>query len=446
MKKIRIGCGAGYSEDRLEPAIYMMENGNLDYISFECLAERTIAIALKQKNLDPNKGYNSMLEYRMERILPIAKKNNIKIISSMGAANVEKAVEVTASIAEKLGIKGLKIAGVVGDDIFENIDKYKDYPLYESGEKVSSIENIISANVYIGIEGIVEALKNGADVVITGRVADPALFLAPLVYEFGWSVDNYDLLGKGTVVGHLLECSGQVTGGCFAIPGKHDVEDLWNIGYPIAEVYENGDAIITKADGTGGRVDIDTCTEQLLYELHDPSSYITPDCIADFSKVTFENIGKNKVLVKGATGREKTDSLKVSLGYKCGFMSVSGLSFGGPKALDRAVLAGETLKKRIDYYKKEYEELRIDYIGYNSLFPRSVDDRDNEPLEVRLRVAARTKDKETADYIASNVESLAINAVAGAGGLEKSTKEVVAILSTLIPREDVNVRVIYKEM
>jgi hypothetical protein len=365
MKKIRIGTGAGYAGDRLEPALELMEKGNLNYISFECLAERTIAIAQKAKLVNPNKGYNGLLEHRMDKVLPLAHKHKVKVITNMGAANPQSAVDVVCKMAEEKGIKGLKVAAVYGDDVLSKLDRYKDAAVWETGRPLAELDGIISANVYMGIDGIVEALKNGADIVITGRVSDPALFLAPLVYEFGWDLNNYDLLGKGTLIGHLLECGGQATGGYYAEPGKKDVDKLWELGFPIAEVSENGEFIITKVEGSGGVVNKDTLTEQMIYEIHDPSAYLTPDCIADFSNVTFTQMGKDVVEVKGASGREKTDTLKVSLGYKDCYIGEGEISYAGPGCLERAKLAAEIVEKRLALTNVKFDELKVDFIGIN---------------------------------------------------------------------------------
>lgn len=445
MKKIRVGCGAGYAGDRLEPALEMIEKGNIDYISFECLAERTIAIAQKAKLIDPNKGYNGLLEYRMDKVLPLAHKHNVKVITNMGAANPQSAVDVVRKIAEEKGIKGLKIAAVYGDDVHDKLDKYKDTEVWETGRPLSELDGIISANVYMGIDGIVEALENGADVVITGRVSDPALFLAPLVYEFGWDLDNYDLLGKGTLIGHLLECGGQATGGYYAEPGKKDVEKLWELGFPIAEVREDGEFIITKVEGSGGVVNKDTLIEQLLYEIHDPSTYLTPDCIADFSEVTFTQKGKDTVEVKGATGREKTDTLKVSLGYRDCFIGEGEISYAGPGCLERAKLAAEIVEKRLKLTNVTYDELRIDYIGINAIY-KNTDRKYDTPEEVRLRVAARTKNRDDAVQIGNEVETLYTNGPAGGGGATKSVNEVVSVASILVNRSDVEAKVLYEEV
>lgn len=439
MKSIRIGSGAGFSNDSIEPGIKLLENGNLDYFCLECLAERTVAIAQQEKKQNSDKGYNPYLVHRMKRILPIAHAKKVKIISNMGGANVEKAIEKIAELAKEMNLTGLKIVGVLGDDIYESLPKYDEYTILETGEFLKDLPNKVAANAYIGCEGIVNALKDGADIVITGRCSDPALFLAPLVYEFNWSLEDYDKLGKGTIVGHLLECSGQVSGGNFAYPPYKEVPDLHNLGFPYADVTENGDIEISKLESSGGRISTATCTEQLLYEIHDPSKYLTPDCVADFSNVHFEEIAKDRVRVIGATGHKKTDTLKVSVGYKDGYVGTAGLSFGGPKCFDRTVLAVKTLEKIIEQYYKT-EEHRIDIIGYNSLFPRDLDEgfpNGFEPLELRMRVAARAYDKDTLTLIANEVDAFTIDGPANCGGLERSIKELLAVYSILIPREDV---------
>jgi len=399
MKKVRIGSGAGYAGDRLEPALELLEKGSLD------------------------------------KVLPLAHKNKVKVITNMGAANPQSAVEVICKMAEEKGIKGLKVAAVYGDDVLDKLDKYKNTTVWETGRTLAELNgDIISANVYMGIDGIVEALKNGADIVVTGRVSDPALFLAPLVYEFGWDLNNYNLLGKGTLVGHLLECGGQATGGYYAEPGKKDVNELWNLGFPIAEVSENGEFTITKVDGSGGVVNKDTLTEQMIY-----------DCIADFSNVTFTEKGNDVVEVKGATGRDKTDSLKVSIGYKDCFIGEGEISYAGPGCLERAKLAAEIVEKRLKLTNVKYDELRIDFIGINSIYKNN-DRKYNIPEEVRLRVAARTKSKYDADQVGNEVETLYTNGPAGGGGATKTVSEIVSVASILINRNDVEAKVIYKEV
>lgn len=447
MKSIRIGSGAGYAGDRLEPALVLMEKGNIDYIAFECLAERTIALAQQEKLKNPDKGYNALLEYRMEKVLPLAHQNKIKVVTNMGAANPEGAARVVAKMASDMGLNGLKIAAVLGDNVYDKLDKYQDTLVWETGKSVKELDGeVISANVYMGIDGIVEALENGADIIITGRVADPAIFMAPLVHEFGWSRENWDLLGKGTLVGHLLECGGQVTGGYYAEPGKKDVENLAELGFPLIEVTEDGAFTITKVEGTGGLVTKDTCAEQMIYEIHNPEQYLTPDCVADFSKVTFVNIGKDLVEVAGATGTAKTDTLKVSIGYKDCYIGEGEMSYGGPGCYERAALAGEIVAKRLELRQIPIDELKIEIIGVNSLYRNSERSYMVTPEEVRLRVAARTKTKADAMKIGEEVETLYTNGPAGGGGATKGISDIVSVASILISRADVKAEVVYEEV
>lgn len=451
MKSIRIGSGAGYAGDRLEPAVELVEHGELDYIVFECLAERTIAIAQQQKMVNPEKGYDSLLEYRMKSVLPVAVKNSVKIISNMGAANPLRAVQVIKDMAQELGITGLKIAAVIGDDITENINKYMDNQVLETGKSLKELDGeIISANVYMGVDGIVEALKNDADIIITGRVADPALFIAPLMYEFGWSSDDYDKIGKGILVGHLMECGAQVTGGYFADPGIKDVDGLATLGFPYVDVNEDGSFTISKLADAGGMVTIATCTEQVLYEIHNPARYITPDGVADFTNIRMEQIEKDVVKVTGGTGIAKTDTLKVSIGYKDCYIGEGEMSYAGISSLERAKLAAEIVTKRLKLCNVAIEELRVDLIGVNSTFmnkiSESISNYEYKPNEVRLRISGRTKLKEDAIKIGNEVETLYTNGPTGGGGATKSAKEIISVASIFVPRKDIKATVTYEEV
>ncbi len=447
MKSIRIGSGAGFSGDRLEPAIDLIEKGNLDYIIFECLAERTIAIAQEEKFLNPDKGYNSLFSYRMEQVIPKAVKNRVKVITNMGAANPISALEVAIKIAEKNKLTGVKIAAVVGDDISQNIKEYFNNEVLEFKGVLKDIESkIISANVDMGADGIVEALSNGADIVITGRVSDPALVVGPLLHEFNWKED--DLIGSGIMAGHLLECAAQITGGYFCEPGYKDVPDLWNLGFPIAEVNEKGDVVITKLDGTGGVVNLQTCKEQLIYEIHDPSQYITPDGIADYTNVTMEQIGKDRVKIIGARGKGKPETLKVSVGYRDCFIGEGEISYGASGAFNRAKLAEEVLRKRFELLGDSIEETVFNYIGVNSLYGKKLSgvNLDNDFRDLRLRVSCRTKTLEAAKRVAGEVEALYTCGPAGGGGVTQSAKSIIAIASIFIPREKVTHKVVLKEV
>ncbi|WP_165311251.1 acyclic terpene utilization AtuA family protein [Vibrio ziniensis] len=434
MKTIRIGSGAGYAGDRIEPAVELAEQGGIDYLVFECLAERTIAIGQKQKQTNPNKGYNELLEARMRAVLPACKKNGIKILSNMGAANPLAAGKVVLSVANELGLEKIKVAIVTGDDAFDLLIKL-DLTLDEAGVPVSeSGKQILSANAYMGVEGLITALGTDADVVIAGRVADPSLFLAPMIHSFGWKLDDWERLGKGTCIGHLLECAGQITGGYYADPGFKDVEGLDRLGFPIAEVNEDGDAVITKVAGSGGLVCVDTCKEQLLYEIHRPDHYITPDVVADFSQVRFENDGKDRVKVSGASGKARTQTLKVSVGYADGFIGEGEISYAGGNAVARGELALDIVRGRFDVCKFSPAEVRYDLIGVNALHG-ATRSQDYTPYEVRARVAARCGTREEAVKVGNEVETLYTNGPAGGGGVMKSVKEILAMDSTLIPRE-----------
>jgi hypothetical protein len=443
-KRIRIGSGAGYSGDRIEPALDLATRGQLDYLVFECLAERTIALAQLQKSKDPNRGYDPMLEERMRTVLPACIANATKIITNMGAANPMSAMEITASLARDLGLKGLKIAAVTGDDVLSAI-RDGDFTLLETGKPMKSLgTSLISANAYLGARPIVEALHQGADVVITGRVADPVLFSAALIYEYGWNMEDYPLLGQGIVLGHLMECAAQVCGGYFADPGYKEVPGLGNLGFPIAEANADGTFLISKLEGSGGLVTAATCKEQLLYEIHNPASYLTPDVIADFTEVVMEEIKKDVVRVSGGTGRPKTGTLKVSVGYTDGYIGEGQISYGGPGAVDRARLAQQIVETRIREGGIEVSEIRFDLIGANSLYGNQISK--GEPYEVRLRVAGRCADRAQANAIGNEVETLYTNGPAGGGGVSKVVSEVLAIQSVLIDESRVAAKIHYKSI
>lgn len=446
MKTLRIGSGAGYSGDRIEPAVELVEKGDIAYLCYECLAERTIAIGQQAKLANPKSGYDALLEARMRSVLRQAKDKGIKIITNMGAANPEAAAAKVAEVARDMGIGSLTIAAVRGDDVLaELLDE--DIAITETGAPASSMKSVlVSANAYLGVEPIVEALAAGADVVITGRVADPALFLAPLVHEFGWKMDDWHKLGIGTAVGHLLECAGQVTGGYFADPGVKDVADLARLGFPIAEVGEDGSVVITKVAGSGGRVTTATCSEQILYEIHDPKSYFTPDVVADFSKITFEEEAVDRIRVAGVTGRARPETLKVSVGYKDGFIGEGQISYAGTNAVGRGRLALAIVEERLKLTGVKTSELRFDLIGVDSIHGAVLAEGRAEPSEVRIRVTGRTDTMAEAVRIGNEVETLYTNGPAGGGGAWKVARPVVAMLSALIDRDLVVPAVDYIEV
>lgn len=433
MSILRIGAGAGFSGDRIAPAVELAEKGNLDFLVFECLAERTIALAQQARLNDPCAGYDPMLERRMRAVLPITARNGTRIVTNMGAANPLAAARLVREIARDLGLPQINIAAVTGDDVLDIIGPYR---LDETGGSATALgDRLISANAYIGVAPIVAALDAGADVVICGRASDPALFLAPLVHHFGWGMDDWTRLGRGTLVGHLLECSAQITGGYFADPGVKDVPNLSRIGFPIAEVGEDGDAVITKVAGSGGYVTQATCTEQLLYEIHDPSSYLQPDVVADFSNVVFRQIAPDRVAVSGADGRPATGFLKISAGYRDGWKGEGQISYAGTNCVARANLASELVRDRLNDCGVQLLESRTDLIGLNSVPGSGPENAANSasPHEVRMRFAARCATAADAQTVAEEVEGLYLCGPAGGGGVTRNVGEIIAIASTFMP-------------
>ncbi|MGA7808103.1 acyclic terpene utilization AtuA family protein [Bradyrhizobium sp.] len=445
MRTVSIGSGAGYSGDRIEPAVELAEKGEIQYLVFECLGERTVALAQQARMKNPELGFDPLLEERMRAVLPRCAARGIKIVTNMGAANPESAARKTAEIAASLGLSALKIAAVIGDDVLDAC-KAGDFPIMEFEGSIRQLGNrLLSANAYLGAAPMVEALQGGADVVITGRASDPALFLAPMIHAFGWAMDDWNLLGRGTVAGHLLECAGQITGGYFADPGHKDVPDLARLGFPIGEVGADGSLVITKVQGSGGAVTARTCKEQLLYEVHDPARYLQPDVVADFSHVAIEEIGADRVRVSGGRGHQRTDTLKVSVGYLDGFIGEGQISYGGPGALARGRLALDIVRERLKLTGVAAGELRFDLIGVDSLYGPQVSAHAGDPYEVRVRVAGRTESLREAIRIGNEVETLYTNGPAGGGGAWKSARDVVAVASVLLPRELATPRVSFVE-
>ncbi|MDO9166493.1 MAG: acyclic terpene utilization AtuA family protein [Rhodoferax sp.] len=436
MKAFRIGSGAGYSGDRIDPAQDLAERGELDALVFECLAERTIALAQLRRSLDPQQGYDLFLKERMRAVLPACVQQGVTIITNMGAANPRAAGEAVLQVARELQLPRLRVAVVLGDDVLPWM-LANDVPLLDSDQTVRSLDGgLISANAYLGADALLPALQSGADVVITGRVADPALFLAPLMHHFGWNASDWRRLGQGIVVGHLLECAAQVSGGYIADPGYVDVPGLAEVGFPLAEVQADGRAVITKLAGTGGRVDRLTCTAQLLYELEDPSRYLQPDVVADFSGVRLQEVGPDRVSIEGASGHARPDQLKVTLGYREGFIGEGQISYAGPGARARGELALAVLESRLQRRGLAALDYRAELIGVNAMHGPLLG-ADREPYEVRVRLAVRTASRAQAEQVGQEVEALYLNGPAGGGGVTQSVREVIAVASALMPREAV---------
>ena len=440
-KILRLGAGAGYAGDRIPPAVALAEKGQLDYLIFECLAERTIALAQLEKLKNPRSGYDPLLRARMLAVLPACLANGTRIITNMGAANPMQAGREVLAVAKELGLQNLNVAVVMGDDVLALLQTdYLSAPLIDSTHTVADIQPLlVSANAYLGAEALLPALRSEAQVIVCGRVADPALFLAPLIHHFEWAADNWPLLGRGVMVGHLLECAAQITGGYFADPGYKDVPNLANLGYPLAEVNERGDVVITKLPDAGGCVTVQTCTEQLLYEIENPAEYFQPDVVADFSQVQLTQLAQDRVEAKGASGSPRTDTLKVTVGYRDGFVGEGQISYAGPGAKARGQLALAVVRARLAEAGLGHFEARYDLIGVNAIFGTSHNPGNaaTEPEEVRVRIAVRVDTHAQALAVANEVEALYTNGPAGGGGASKSTREVIAAASMLIPRSAV---------
>ena len=443
MRTLRIGAGAGFSGDRIEPALELAERGALDYLVFECLAERTIALAQAARRRDPEGGYDPGLDRRMRAVLPACARRGVKVVSNMGAANPFAAARRIAELAREAGFAEIKVAAVVGDDVLDELHRC-DPEIEETGARLSELgARVISANAYLGASPIVEALAAGADIVVTGRTADPALFLAPLRHEFGWSETDWRRLGQGVLAGHLLECAGQVSGGYFADPPYKTMPDLARLGFPLAEVREDGETVVTKVEGSGGRITAATVKEQLLYEIHDPAHYAQPDVVADFSAVTVEEIARDRVRLSGASGRERPERLKVSVGYLDGWIGEGQISYAGQGAVARARLALDIVRERLTRFGPRVADLRFDIIGVDSLHGAPLSR--GEPYEARLRVAGHAASAEEAAEIGAEVESLYTNGPAGGGGAWKGAREVMAIGSAYMARESVRPQVRFVE-
>ena len=399
-----------------------------------------MALAQLRRRHDPSVGYDPLLERRMAGLLPLIKAKGVRLITNMGGANPIAAAQKTVEIARRLGLR-VRVAAVTGDDVLALLDP--DHPTMETGAPLRSFGELVSANAYLGVEALLPAIEGGADVIISGRVADPSLFLAPLVHRFGWSLTDYERLGRGTMVGHLLECAGQLTGGYFADPGPKDVPGMAALGFPYADVDRDGNARFAKLKGTGGVISRRTATEQLLYEVTDPSAYLTPDVVADFTGVSLREDGENAVAASGARGKKRPATLKVSVGYHAGYVGEGEIGYAGENCMARGQLAGDIVRERLG---NQFKELRVDLVGLTALHSRPMADASaQEPYEVRLRVAARAADEEMARRVGEEVEALYTNGPAGGGGARKMVHEQIGIVSCLIPRDRVAPRVEFLE-
>ena len=434
---VRIGVGAGMADDRVGPGVSLLRDCDIDYLVCECLAERTIAREQLNRRKSPELGYTPMLPERIRAFAPLCREKGVRLVSNMGAAHPLGAAKAARRVAAEAGVQNLTCAAVLGDDVTDIVRRHPELQLLEGGATLEALlPKMASANAYLGADVVRDGLATGAEMVLTGRVADPSLFLGVAMHHHGWSYDDLPLLAAGTMTGHLLECSVQVTGGYFADPGRKDVPRLAELAYPFADLGRDGSLEVGKPAGSGGRLDRMTCTEQALYEIHDPARYVTPDCVLDITGLSFEELSPDRVRVRGPRATPRTDTLKVVVGYEDGWIGTGEVAYAGINAIARARLAADIVKERFRLDGGRADEIQVDLIGMTALHGDTGRPQDRpEPYEVRLRVAARCPDRRSADLIGDHVRQLNMQGPYAAGGpVNLGAREVIAVNAVLIPR------------
>jgi hypothetical protein len=444
---IRIASGQGFWGDLLTAPIDQVNNGPIDYMMMDYLAEVTMSIMQKQKLKDPKLGYAKDLISTIDAILPQLVEKNIKLITNGGGVNLEACRDAIMEVARKHGLK-VKVGIVKGDNILDSIDELMaegaEFRNMESGEAFGDVRSkLLSANVYLGAAPIVEALRQGAQIVITGRTTDTGLCLAPMIHEFGWSMDDWDRIAAGTIAGHIIECGGQSSGGNF-MEDWRGVPDMANIGFPIIEATASGEFVVTKHRGTGGRVSRGTVAEQCLYEIGDPTQYITPDVIADFTSIHLEDLGDDRVRVHGIKGRPNTDFYKVSMSYSDGYSAFATLTYAWPEAIDKARAADAILRARLDRLGLRFDEVLTEYVGYNACHGPLSEAVNPDPQEVMMRIGVRGPDFRAVERFGKEIAPLILTGppnVTGFAGGRPRPSEVVAYWPALIEKTRINPRV-----
>jgi hypothetical protein len=445
---VRVAAGQGFWGDDLDAPRRQVEGGPIDYLMLDYLAEVTMSILQKQKERDPSLGYARDFVGAVESVLPAVLDRGVKVIANAGGVNPPACAAAVKAAAETNGGKGkLRIGVVTGDDLLSRLDALlaQGHPLanMETGEPLSGVrDRVLSANAYIGSEPIVEALEGGANIVITGRSTDTALTMAPLRHEFGWAAKGWDQLAAGIVAGHIIECGAQCSGGNCLYDWR-SIPDLANVGYPLVEARADGSFVVTKHPKTGGRVSVQTVTEQLVYEMGDPHAYITPDVIADFTTIRLAPEGDNRVRVSGIKGKPPTDKLKVSVAYRAGFKAVGTLVYAWPDALEKAQLADRILRERLDRLGLKFEHILSEFVGASATHGTLAGDQRNAP-EVQLRFGVRGQDRAAVERFTREIAPLVLNgppSVTGFAGGRPKVEEIVAYWPALIDKAVVKTRV-----
>jgi len=445
---VRVASGQGFWGDWLEAPRRQVEGGQVDYLMLDYLAEVTMSIVQKQKERDPNMGYARDFIGAMESVFPAVADRGVKVIANAGGVNPVACAQALLAAADKAGVRGkLKLGVVTGDDLLPRLDELlaagHELKHMESGEPLSTVrDRVIAANAYIGSTPIVEALERGANVVITGRSTDTALTMAPLRYEFGWAADDWDKMASGIVAGHILECGAQASGGN-CLHDWRNIPDLANVGYPIAEASADGTFVITKHPNTGGRVSVPGVTEQLVYEMGDPHSYITPDVVADFTSIHLQSDGENRVRVHGITGGPATPFLKVSIAYRAGYKAVGTLVYAWPDAMEKAQLADRVLRERLHNLGLTFDHILTEYVGVSSTHGSLAGEAGDVP-EVQLRIGVRGPDRAAVERFTRELAPLVLNgppSVTGFAGGRPKVEEIVAYWPALIDKRAVSTHV-----
>ncbi|HEX2269367.1 MAG TPA: acyclic terpene utilization AtuA family protein [Pyrinomonadaceae bacterium] len=445
-EKIRIAAGQGFWGDLPDAPVRQVEGGPIDYLMLDYLAEVTMSIMQKQKARDPNAGYARDFVPLMRRILPACVEREIKVTANAGGVNVRGCAGAVIDVARELGLEGkVRIGMVTGDDIMPRLDELLERGIelrnMDNGEPLATVrDRIQSANAYLGAWPLVDALKTGAQIVITGRATDTGLTLAPMIHEFGWAADDWNRLAAGTIAGHIIECGAQASGGNCQF-GWRTVPNLADVGFPIVEASPDGTFVVTKHEGTGGWVTIPSIKEQLVYEMGDPREYITPDCIADFTTINLEYAeGRNRVLVSGIEGRPATEFLKVSISYSAGFKAVGTLVYAWPEAMEKAKAADRILRTRLDRLGLKFDQILTEFVGVNATHGPLAGIPPRDIPEVQLRVGVRGQDRSAVERFTKEIAPLILTgppAVTGFAGGRPKVEEIVAYWPALIPKEEI---------
>ncbi len=435
---IRIANGQGFWGDWLEAPVRLVEQGPIDYLALDYLAEITMSILQKQKQADPNLGYARDFPPLVARIARHIRERGVKVIANAGGVNPVACAREVVRLAP-----GIKVAVVLGDDVYPRLDEFlaKGYEMrdMDTGEPLSVIRGRIqSANAYIGAFPLAEALATGAHVVIAGRSTDTALTLAPMIHRYGWGPEEYDKLAAGTIAGHIIECGAQCTGGNCQVEWQ-SIPDMAGIGYPIIEAEPDGTFAVTKHPVAGGRVNVHTVKEQLLYELGDPKNYITPDCVADFTTIRLEDAGPDRVRVSGIRGGRRPPSLKLSISYANGWKATGTLVYSWPQTLEKARAADRIVRERLQNLGLSFEEIYTEFFGVNACHGPAAPPNPDPP-EVQVRIGVRGQDKKAVDRFTRELIPLVLNGPPGATGFGEGrppVREIVAYWSALVPREEI---------